>query len=330
MWLFLGAGLVLTVLYPALAIGLTYSGITVHHYATEERLRRRTRRALELYLSPSLAALVSERPENLKLGGEKREYTVLFSDVRDFTTISEQLEAETLVELLNAYLGAMTDVIFEHNGMLDKYIGDGIMAVWGAPLPQADHAAQACRAAFQMMRRMRELEPEWRSRGWPEIAVRIGLNTGLMIFGNMGSAEHMSLTVVGDNVNLGSRLEGLNKLYGTSIIASESTVEAASGAAVVRELDFVRVKGRLQPVRIFELLAPAGTGEAHTRLVELSSIGLRAYRERRWDEALAAFEAVLAMRPNDGPARLFVERCTMLKSTPPPADWDAVTNMDEK
>lgn len=330
MWLFLAAGMVLTVLYPVLAIALTYSGITVHHYATEERLRRRTRRALELYLSPSLAALVSERPEELKLGGEKREYTVLFSDVRDFTTISEQLEPETLVELLNAYLGAMTDVIFEHNGMLDKYIGDGIMAVWGAPLPQPDHAAQACRAAFQMMRRMRELEPEWRTRGWPEITVRIGLNTGPMIFGNMGSAEHMSLTLVGDNVNLGSRLEGLNKLYGTSIIASEPTVIAAAGAAVVRELDFVRVKGRVQPVRIFELLAPSGTGDAHTKLVERSETGLRAYRERRWDDAISAFREVLTIRPNDGPARLFLERCEALRADPPLPEWDAVTNMDEK
>lgn len=329
-WMFRNGGLTLTMLYPLLAIALTYSAITVQHYVVEESARRKTRKALELYLSPSLASLVSEHPDELKLGGEKREYTVLFSDVRDFTTISERLEPEMLVELLNAYLGTMTDVIFEHNGMLDKYIGDGIMAVWGAPLPQHDQAALACQTAFKMMRRMRELEPEWRSRGWPEIEVRIGLNTGPMIFGNMGSAQHMSLTVVGDNVNLGSRLEGLNKLYGTSIIAAESTVEAAGVVAVTRELDSVRVKGRLQPVRIFELMAPSSNSDDLRKVVEYWHVGLRAYRERRWEDAIAAYRVVLTLRPGDGPSLLFIDRCESLQANPPPPDWDAVTKMDEK
>jgi adenylate cyclase len=328
--LFTAYGLVLTIAYPLLAIGLSYSAISVQHYVVEERGRRKNRKALELYLSPSLAALVSEQTEALRLGGEKRDYTVLFSDVKDFTTISERLDPEVLVELLNAYLGAMTDVIFEHAGMLDKYIGDGIMAVWGAPLPQDDQAARACATAFAMMKRMRDLEGEWERRGWPPLTVRIGLNTGPMIFGNMGSSQHLSLTVVGDNVNLGARLEGINKMYGTSIMASEATVQAAGDIAVTREVDLVRVKGKFQPVRIYELLAPAAERQRWAVLIEHFDVGVRAYRERRWDDALAAFAAVLELRPDDGPALMYVARCRKLRESPPPPDWDAVTVMDEK
>ncbi|MBI3783165.1 MAG: adenylate/guanylate cyclase domain-containing protein [Deltaproteobacteria bacterium] len=329
-WLFVNTGLVLTVLYPLLAIGLSYSTIAVQHYVVEEGERRKTRRALELYLSPSLAALVSDHSEDLRLGGEKRDYTVLFSDVKDFTTISESLAEEVVVEMLNVYLGAMTEVVFKHAGMLDKYIGDGIMAVWGAPLPQVDQAARACLAAFDMLARMRELDDEWTRRGWPKLTVRIGLNTGPMIFGNMGSSQHLSLTVVGDNVNLGSRLEGLNKMYGTSIMASEATIQAAGDVAVVREVDLVRVKGKLQPVRIYELLAPADQRDDWMAIIEQFASGMRAYRDRRWDDALSAFNAVLALRPEDGPAKLYVRRCQAWRQSPPPIEWDAVTTMDEK
>ncbi len=329
-YLFANWRLLLSAVYPALGVGLTYFTISLQHYVTVDRERRKRQRALELYLSPSLAHLVAERPEMLKLGGEKSDRTVLFSDIRGFTTISEGLDPETLVELLNAFLGEMTDIIFEHDGMLDKYIGDAIMAVWGAPLPQADHALRACQAALGMRARLHVLQQEWQTRGWPRLDIGVGLNSGAMVFGNMGSTQHLSLTVIGDNVNLGSRLEGLTKYYGVGIIVSETTVAGTHGGLTVRELDLVRVKGKAQPVRIFELL---GTGDEEARwapLVSRFNEGLQAYRTRDWANALRIFAAIAAAHAGDGPANLYVKRCQEMLDNPPPADWDAVTIMEAK
>jgi adenylate cyclase len=329
-YLFVKSRLLLSAVYPALGVGLTYFAISLQHYVTVDRERRKRQRALELYLSPSLAHLVADRPEMLKLGGEKRDRTVLFSDIRGFTTISEGLDPETLVELLNAFLGEMTDIIFDHDGMLDKYIGDAIMAVWGAPLPQVDHALRACQAALGMRDRLRVLQQEWHTRGWPRLDIGVGLNSGAMVFGNMGSTQHLSLTVIGDNVNLGSRLEGLTKYYGVGIIASETTVAGANGGVAVRELDLVRVKGKAQPVRIFELL---GSGDEQARWatqIERFNQGLQAYRTRDWATALDVFAAIAATDPGDGPANLYLKRCREMLDNPPPADWDSVTIMEAK
>jgi adenylate cyclase len=327
---FVTYGLPLTIVYALLSITITYASVSVQHYVTEEREKRKVRKALELYLSPSMARIVSEQPERLGLGGEKRELTVFFSDIRGFTTISEALAPEALVELLNVYLGEMTEIIFGHDGMLDKYIGDAVMAVWGAPLPQPDHAVRACQATLDMVRKLRELNLEWQPRGWPRLDIGIGLNTGPMVFGNMGSAQHLSLTVMGDNVNLGSRLESLNKLYGTNIIASEATVREAGPAFVTREVDLVRVKGKLLPVRIFEVLGGASEREEWASIVERFNAGLEAFRERRWEEARTSFGAILAERPSDGPSRLYLVRCDAMTQTPPGPEWDGVTVMDTK
>jgi adenylate cyclase len=329
-WLFVTHGIPLTIVYALLAISVTYAAIAVEHYLTEERERRKMRKALELYLSPSMAHIVSEQPGKLKLGGDKRELTVFFSDIRGFTTISEGLAPEVLVELLNVYLGEMTDIIFRHDGMLDKYIGDAVMAVWGAPLPQNDHVPRACHAALQMVARLRELNEEWKPRGWPRIDIGAGLNTGPMVFGNLGSEQHLSLTVMGDNVNLGSRLEGLNKLYGTNIIAAEETVRAAGSEFVSRELDLVRVKGKNLPVRIFELLGTSNGSDQWASLIERFNAGLEAFREQRWEDAQETFAAVLKDRPTDGPARLYMARCQAMMATPPGPGWDGVTVMDTK
>jgi adenylate cyclase len=329
-WIFVSYGLPLTVIYALLAISLTYASVSVQHYVTEEREKRKVRKALELYLSPSMARIVSEHPERLGLGGEKREMTVFFSDIRGFTTIAEGLPPEGLVELLNVYLGEMTEIIFGHDGMLDKYIGDAVMAVWGAPLPQPDHAARACHATLDMVSKLRQLNSEWRPRGWPRLDIGVGLNTGPMVFGNMGSAQHLSLTVMGDNVNLGSRLEGLNKLYGTNVIASEATVREAGREFVTREVDLVRVKGKLLPVRIFEVVGRDGDREQWAPILERFNAGLEAFRGRRWEEAQASFGAILADHPSDGPSRLYLVRCQAMMQTPPGPDWDGVTVMDTK
>jgi adenylate cyclase len=219
----------------------------VHHYIVEASEKRKIRNAFGLYLNPELARQVSERPEMLRLGGEKRVLTVLFSDIRGFTSISERLDPSALVELLNVYLGKMTDVVFANEGTLDKYIGDAIMAIWGAPIPHDDHAARASRAAVGMVECLEKLHTEFDARGWPRLETGIGLHTGEMIVGNMGSVRRLSYTVMGDNVNLGSRLEGLTKYYHTRIIASEDTVRAAGDGIVAREIDLVRVKARRSP-----------------------------------------------------------------------------------
>ena len=329
MW-FTRTGNVLGIAYQALTVILVYVGVSVQHYLTIDREKRRTRRMLDLYLSPALAEYVSERPEMLALGGEKRERTVLFSDLKGFTTISERLAPEQLVELLNTYLGEMTDVVFAHDGMLDKYIGDGVMAVWGAPVPQADHAARACAAALEMMERLDKLNLTIAERGFPQLSIRIGLNSGPMVFGNMGSPGHLSLTVMGDNVNLGARLEGVNKQYGTAILASEATIVAAGDTIVTRELDVVRVKGKGETVRIYEVLGPADRAAEWTAVREHFTAGLAAYRARDFTAAIAAFERVLDERADDPPSALYIRRARALIATPPPPDWEAVVNFDEK
>jgi adenylate cyclase len=327
---FLAYGLPLGLVYPLLAITLAYGAIGLQQYVVEEREKRKIRDAFGLYLSPSLARLVSEKPEMLALGGDKRELTVLFSDIRGFTTISEGLEPETLVELLNTFLGDMTDVIFAHDGMLDKYIGDAIMAVWGAPLPQGDHAVRACRAALDMVSRVRTLDEHYKTRGWPALEIGIGVNSGPMVVGNMGSARRLSYTVIGDNVNLASRLEGLNKLYGSHIIVSEATALEAGETVTARELDLVRVKGKRLPARIFEILAPGSERAAWAEIAKRFAAGLAAYRDGRWTDAMSEFAAVLALRPDDGPTQLYLKRCARMAAQPPATEWDGVTDIDAK
>ena len=204
------------------------------------------------------------------------------------------------------------------------------MAVWGAPMPQSDHAIRACQAALGMVSGLAALMDDWRQRGLPELDIGIGINTGPMVVGNMGSARRLSYTVIGDNVNLGSRLEGLNKMYGSHIIASEATVQAARGVLVARELDLVRVKGKRLPVRIYEILGTADERERWEPLVRGFDAGLAAYRAQRWDDAMFAFAAVLEKYPDDGPAQLYIERCRDMLAAPPESDWDGVTIMETK
>ncbi len=328
--LFLRTGICLSTVFPMLAIGLTYGGVSVQHFVAEERAKRQTRNALERYVPPAVARLVSNKPELLALGGETRELTVMFLDIRGFTTISERMRErpQELVALLNTFLDAMTVVIFDHGGTLDKYIGDEIMAFWGAPLPQADHAARACRCAVALLARLEELNGDFVKRGWPTLDIGIGINSGTMVVGNMGSSLRLSYSVVGDNVNLAARLEGLNKKYGTRIIASAATIESAD--VVVREVDVVRVKGKDQAVHVFEIVADKSDEHQWTALLQPFRLGLDHYRAQRWKEAAACFREVLAAKPGDAPAQLYLERIAALENNPPPADWDGVTVMDTK
>lgn len=245
---------IINLIYPSVFVAFLYLNIIIYRYMTEEKEKRVIKNTFQRYVTPTVVNELLSNPDTIKLGGDKKTLTVLFSDIRDFTSISESLAPENVVSLLNEYLTAMTNIIFKYEGMLDKYVGDEIMAVYGAPIPQSDHAFRACITAYEMIRTLHNLQKKWHSEGVPVLNIGIGLNTGPMIIGNMGSETRMDYTVMGDAVNLGARLEGTNKIYKTNIIVSEATYEQVKDRFVFRELDLVRVKGKLKPVKIFELM----------------------------------------------------------------------------
>jgi adenylate cyclase len=318
-------GTVLNMLYPPLALVLGFMVLNGYQLVFEQAEQRALRRVLNRYLSPAIAAEVSREPDRVNLGGDLRTMTVLFSDIRGFTTLSERTPPRELVSLLNEYLTAMVDVLFKHGGTLDKYMGDAIMAFWNAPQPQPDHAARACRTALEMVAVLDRLRADWMARGVPALDIGIGLNTGPMIFGNMGSELRTDFTVIGDSVNLGSRLEGLNKDYGTRIVVGESTREAVGDAFAYRFLDLVAVKGKTEPVAIYELLAVAGAvPPAREPVLAAYARGMAAYQARDWPAAGAAFGAALDLDPTDGPSALYLTRTEEYLLAPPPATWDGV------
>ena len=320
----------LNLIYPALTMAFIYLGITVYRYITEEREKKKIRGAFQYYLTASVINEMLKDPSKLKLGGDKKNLSVLFSDIRGFTTISEKLSPEDLVHLLNEYLTAMTDIVFKYDGTLDKYMGDAIMAVFGAPLDQPDHAKRACLTALDMMNELHKLQKKWQEEGKPPLNIGIGINSGDMVVGNMGSQMRFDYTVMGDMVNLGSRLEGTNKEYGSNIIFSEFTYDAVKDYVCCRELDSVRVKGKKLPVKIYELLGEKKDESKWKDFIVSFEEGLKLYRTSKWDEAIAAFQKTLSIRPEDETSRIYIERCKNLKENPPPAPWDGVFVMTKK
>jgi adenylate cyclase len=327
---FTRAGVWVNLLFPLFAVVANQSGITLFRYLTEERQKRLIRRAFQYYLQPTVVDQVSQNPHLLKLGGESRELTVLFSDIRSFSAIAEGLHPEALVHLLNDYLTVMTRVVFRHNGLLDKYIGDGIMAVYGAPLHDPEHAYRACCSALEMMAELRDLQARWVVQGMPYVSIGIGINTAIMVVGNMGSELRFDYTVMGDGVNLASRLEGANKEYGTNIIISESTWEQVRDRIATRKLDVVRVKGKAQPTRIFEVLGMLPLSPDRAAILPPFEAGLRAYGAQHWEDAIERFQEVLEAVPGDPPSRLYIQRCKAFMATPPPSDWDGVYTVQTK
>jgi len=326
---FIWAGLWVNLLFPLLALATAQSSVTLYGYLAEERQKRQIREAFQFYLHPAVVDQVSRQPHLLKLGGEAREMTVLFSDIRGFSAIAEGLAPEALVHLLNEYLTTMTRVVFRHQGLLDKYIGDGIMAVYGAPLPDAEHALQACHTALEMRRELGGLQAQWQARGLPPLHIGIGINTATMVVGNMGSELRFDYTVMGDGVNLASRLEGANKQYGTTILMSESTWQQVNDRCATRELDLIRVKGKAQPTRLFEVLDWHPLSEGRMALVRHFERGLEAYRAGDWTRALHLFQLALEVAPGDRPSQLYVARCQRFLVAPPPTNWDGVSVLEE-
>jgi class 3 adenylate cyclase len=268
---------------------------------------------------------------------ERRNLTVFFSDIKAFSGISEQLTASAVVNLLNSYFGAVADVIQAHHGFIDKYIGDAVMAFWIPPFSAGDdHASDACLAALAQQKAMIALRaqlPEITGmrRNPPKLMIRMGIATGEAVVGTIGSAAARSYTVIGDTVNLASRLEGVNKVYGTSIVISEETFRLAQQVIEARELDLITVAGKTEPVRIYEAMGRAGElSPEQSELRELFASGLAAYRRQDWDEAQTHFESCLRTTVEDGPTHLFLERIALLRSTPPPADWNGIWHLSEK
>jgi adenylate cyclase len=320
---------------PAGTLVANVMSVSLYRALVEEKEKRKVRSAFGHYLSPEVIRRLLVNPELVE--PRKTEITVMFSDIRGFTTISEKLDAQELALFLNSYLYDMTKIVFDTDGTLDKYIGDAVMAFWGAPFEDGRHPVQACTAALEMMKRVGELQKKWAAEGKPALDIGIGLNSGAASVGNMGSALRYGYTALGDAVNLSSRLEGLNKEYGTHIIVNESTYEAAKDEGFLfRELDLIRVKGKLQPVTIYELFArasdlqTAGTlAEARARLEEFAE-ARRLYRERKWDQARRMFAEILERWAEDGPALIYRKRCEEYLAEEPISEWDGVFVMTHK
>lgn len=324
-------GRMVDIFYILLGVALSYVVIFVYRYATVERARLKIEKAFSHYVSKDVVAEIKKHPEMLHLGGEKRVMTAFFSDIAGFTTVSETISPEELVRLLNEYFAAMTKILFRYGGTLDKYEGDAIMAFWNAPSLQPDHAKRACATALKMQQHLSILRLKWKKEGNPDIRVRMGINTGDMIVGNVGSQDRFDYTIMGDSVNLSSRLEGANKHYSTYMMVSESTYADSKEDFEFRELDLLKVKGKTQAVKVYELLAKKGHLEENMqRILPHYKAGLEAYYQRKWDYALTHFNKILEIKPEDGPTNIYVARCQVFKAKPPAENWDGTYELKEK
>ena len=279
-------------------------------------------RSFRKYIPAELVQQLIRKGEEIDASGERQRLTIFFSDIEDFSTISEKLTPNELSSQISEYLTEMTAIILKYGGTVDKYIGDSIMAFWGAPNKTLDHATQACLAAIECNTRLKILAKEWTSQGRPSFKARIGLNTGDVVVGNIGSDQRLSYTAMGDPVNLASRLEGLNKEYSTSIIISQSVLNELPDEFVYRLLDIVVVKGKTEPVPIYELVSRKGdVTSSDAEFLEMFGKAVNSYLEKDWDKAIFRFEKLLGLRPNDQACRIFIERCQEYKNNPPDHDW---------
>ena len=315
----------LPVVAPFTAVAPALIAALALNYAIEGREKRFIKGAFKQYLSPVVIDALAEHPERLQLGGETRELSILFSDVKGFTGISERLAPEQLTALLNEYLTAMTEIIYKHGGTIDKYEGDAIIAFWNAPLDQADHAERAVRSALEYQSALATLRPQFKERYGHDLFARIGLNCGPVVIGNMGSRQRFNYTFLGDAGNLAARLEGINKQFGTPTLISEAMRRKLPADIAVREISRVQVVGRREPVRVFEPLSAEAVAAFGDRLPRFAS-ALEAYYAGRFAEAAEHFAAMAGQDPT---AAIYATRCRQLADHPP-ADWAGVWVMTEK
>jgi len=331
-FLFIHNNLIIEITTPVFLILFSFIGNNLYQYVLSQKEKRMIQGAFSHYVPEKVVAEILADPDKLKLGGEERIVTVLFSDVEGFTTISEKLTPVQLVHLLNEYLTEMSEIVLSNNGIIDKYEGDAIMAEFGVPVPYDNHGYMACKTALEMQRKLSELREKWETENRPLLTARIGINTGEVIVGNMGSRNVFDYTVVGDHVNLGSRLEGANKFYGTRVMISEFTHEHVKEDFYTRMLDMIRVMGKEEPRKVYELIA-FKTDTLDDQVLEMLNYfdrGTQYYRSRMWDKAIHCFEHCLKLRDEDIPSHIYRRRCNEFKLNPPDVHWDGVTVMEEK
>ena len=333
-FLFAGSNTLVNIVNPSVALVFCYFGTAVYQYLTERQQKAMIKGVFSHYISAAVVNDLVNNPEKAKLGGDRRELTVFFSDIAGFTSISEQFlsHPEGLVELLNEYLDEMTSIILKFEGTLDKYEGDAIMAFWGAPIPQKDHALRTCLASLEMQKRLAALRPKWKKEGKPAMEVRCGVNSGIMIVGNMGGKDRFDYTVIGDSVNLASRLEGANKQYGSKIMISDMTFQHVKGKVVVRELDLIQVKGKNEPVKVWELMGMSDMTMTpkEKESLEVYQQGLELYRKRNWQEAIGYMNQAIQLDPTCHVAEIYTQRAGLYQLNPPPDDWNGVFVMTTK
>lgn len=330
-YLYIMQGIVVSMSYVLLASIFAIVVINVRHYLLELGQKSQIRDAFGQYLSPKVVAELVQDPSKIALGGEEREMTAFFSDIASFSTFSEKMSPVELVNMLNDYLTEMCNVILCEDGTVDKFEGDAIIAFWGAPTMQEDHARRACHAAIDMRERLGPLNERLVKQGYDAIGVRMGLNSGPMVVGNMGSAQRLDYTIMGDAVNLAARLEGANKAYGSGTLISEATYAACSDHIDARELDRIVVVGKSEPITIYQLVARKHqtTGLTADLMVQFDK-ARQLYLARDFEAAKAAFRLCTSIDPDDQPSKTFEARCEMYLKNPPPADWDGVFVLTEK
>ena len=324
--------LLLPMVPVGLGMGFAFVATVVYRLTWEKRRKRWLKSAFQMHLPPELAESLAERSESLNLAGEKRELTLLFTDLEGFTAISESTQPKELVDLLSGYFDGMTEILFKHSGTLDKYVGDALAAFWNAPTTQDDHAELALLTALEMIEFTDRFNRSFKKPGQPEIRTRIGINTGRVVVGNVGSKGRFNYTVMGNEVNLAARLESINKKYGTYLTISQSVLNKVRSKVVVRKLDVIRLKSNSQPVTIYELLGRGGKplDDKAQKVLNIYNEGLDAYDRRHWETAVHLFASALQLNPNDGPSKVYLKRCRDLRNNPPAGNWDGVYTLSSK
>ena len=336
-----GESYMMPIVAPLAGLVLTYASNIIFQFLHEQQDKKFLRETFGTYIAPKVLDKMYEEKQAPKLGGVEGHHTAFFSDIQNFSTFSEALEPTRMVALMNEYLTVMSQVILDNEGTLDKYIGDAIVAFYGAPAPVENHEKKSCTTALLMEDALEDLRQKWRRENdWPDIVYsmqhRIGLNCGKMVTGNMGSEMRMNYTMMGDTVNLAARLESSAKQYGVYNFVGENIYEETKDEFIFRFLDFVQVKGKNIPVKVYELVSAKDNADNHTvNLIKVFEEGLDHYYQQQWDKALAHFKKAEGMEDhftsrNTTPSAVFIERCTMFKDNPPGKDWDGVWTMTSK
>lgn len=329
--LFINNKIVTAVVGPSFAVVFGYITATAYHFIKERQQNVMIKGMFSQYVSRAVVNELITNPDKLKLGGEKKSLTILFSDIAGFTTFAEKKKPEELVSFINEFLNEMSDIIIANEGTLDKYLGDAVMAFWGAPIKVDDHAYKACATALQMQEKLASMREKWLTKGEQPVHIRIGINSGEVIVGNIGGAKRFDYTVLGDDVNLASRLEGANKEYGSNIMISDSTYQIVKDKVLVRELDVIRVKGKTEPTKVYELISLTGDQKAITAIEEMHEYfqGLELYRLKSFEAAHDYFKRCFE-KFNDRPSNVYMHRCEYYLANPPAKEWDGVFELKTK